>query len=196
MATWQDHLFLLFHVLRCPPGIASWAMPMIQVPQPLENASINSSHEINYCLVFLKILMLPIKQRNEFLAQLHDDENRVVDAVKEELWVLVDSDGEDDNCGGTGEEGLKENDLVSLLNQLPLQKLFGYVWFMTVYVRCISSILNWFTRRTMTFANLDQEKGFLDEKFITGQHLLRFIAFSTNFIELLGQGLKTYNTER
>lgn len=125
MATWQDHLFLLFHVLRCPPGIASWAMPMIQVPLPLENASINGSCEINYCLVFLKILMLPIRQRNEFLAQLHDDENRVVDAVKEELWVLVDSDGEDDNYGCTGEEGLKENDLVSLLNQMPLHKLFG-----------------------------------------------------------------------
>lgn len=48
----------------------------------------------------------------------------------------------------------------------------------------------------MTFVNVKNDKYALDEKFITGQHLLRFIAFSTNFIELLGCGLKTYDTGR
>lgn len=126
MATWHDHLFLLFHILRCPPGIAAWAMPLIQVPEPLLNASINGSNEINYCMIFLKILMIPIKMRKEFLAKLQEDDNRVVDAMKEELWVLVDSDGEDDGHeGALNVDGLKENDLVCLLNQMPLEKLFG-----------------------------------------------------------------------
>lgn len=66
--------------------------------------------------------------RKEFLAQLEDnDSNQAVDAMKEERWVLVDSDGEDDAAdGGTiCLDGLKENDLVCLLNQMPLEKLFG-----------------------------------------------------------------------
>lgn len=36
----------------------------------------------------------------------------------------------------------------------------------------------------------------VNKKMFTGYHLLKFIAFSTNLVELLGEGLKTYANER
>jgi hypothetical protein len=40
---------------------------------------------------------------------------------------LVDSDGEEGNDTETGEcVGLKENDLVNLINQIPLEQLFRF----------------------------------------------------------------------
>lgn len=31
---------------------------------------------------------------------------------------------------------------------------------------------------------------------LTGYHLLKFVAFSTNLVELLGEGLRTYANEK
>lgn len=127
MATWQDHLFLLFHILRCPGGIASWATAMIQVPfdqsKLTSTGVIFSSDEVHHCVAILKILLLPISARREFLIKLHDDETRPIDPLKEDIWILVDSDGEEDkDIDGT--QGLKENDLIALLNQVPIKQLF------------------------------------------------------------------------
>lgn len=38
-------------------------------------------------MALLRALLLPIKTRNEFLAQLKDD-SKVLDGVKDDLWVL------------------------------------------------------------------------------------------------------------
>lgn len=48
----------------------------------------------------------------------------------------------------------------------------------------------------MTFAIKRYDKYSIMESSITGHHLLKFIAFSTNLVHLLGEGLKTYDTER
>lgn len=44
--------------------------------------------------------------------------------------------------------------------------------------------------------NNDDGNMILNENNITGTHLLKFIAFATNLVQLLGEGLKTYDTER
>lgn len=89
LATWQDHLFLLYHILRCPAGVASWASSFIQIPKPIAdtNRSIFNNEEVHHCMAFIRTLLFPIKTRNEFLAQLKDD-SKVLDGVKDDLWVL------------------------------------------------------------------------------------------------------------
>lgn len=49
---------------------------------------------------------------------------------------------------------------------------------------------------SITFAQRKNDQYHLYEDFITGHHLLKFIAFSSHFVELLGDGLGTYDTER
>lgn len=48
----------------------------------------------------------------------------------------------------------------------------------------------------MTFAIKRYDKYTITEESVTGHHLLQFIAFATNLVELLGVGLRTYDTER
>lgn len=126
VATWQDHLFIIYHVLRCPPGIANWATSLIQIPKTktIELTPFNSD-EINHCVTFLKVLLMPTKQRTEFLANLHT-ENGPIDATAEDLWIIIDSDGEEDNTPAGECAKLKENDLIALLNQVPFEYLFRY----------------------------------------------------------------------
>lgn len=130
MATWQDHLFLIYHVLRCPPGIASWAIPLIQLPQTFSNKSATTtpfaSDDINHCMTFLKVLLLPTKQRAEFLKQLQSS-NAPIDATVEDLWIIIDSDGEEDSTPAGECATLKEADLIALLNQVPFEHLFRFV---------------------------------------------------------------------
>lgn len=174
LATWQDNLFLIYHVLRCPSGIASWATPLIQIPKAnLNEMSPFTCEEVNHCVTFLKVLLMPTKQRNEFLAQLHS-ESGPVDATTEDLWIVIDSDGEEDKTPAGECAGLKESDLIALLNQVPFEHLFS----------------------CMTFTTMNGDFHKVNTKSITGYHLLKFIAFSTNLVELFGEGLKTYGNER
>lgn len=48
----------------------------------------------------------------------------------------------------------------------------------------------------MTFADKRYDKYGIADESVTGHHLLKFIAFATNLVQLLGEGLKTYDTER
>lgn len=48
----------------------------------------------------------------------------------------------------------------------------------------------------MTFITMNGDLKKMNKKMLTGYHLLKFIAFSTNLVELLGEGLKTYANER
>lgn len=124
VATWQDHLFLIYHVLRCPPGISSWAIPLIQIPKAKYNEITPfTSDEIYHCVTFLKVLLMPTKQRTEFLANLYT-ENGPIDATKEDLWIIIDSDGEEDSTPAGECAKLKENDLIALLNQVPFEYVF------------------------------------------------------------------------
>lgn len=48
----------------------------------------------------------------------------------------------------------------------------------------------------MTYITLNGDYRKINTKLISGYHLLKFIAFSTNLVELLGEGLKTYANEK
>lgn len=90
-----------------------------------------------------------------------------VDPVAENVWVVVDSDGEEDASGTLGPAALKENDLVAFMNQLPFAELFA---------------------RVLGVAGT----GAADISPLPQEHVLRLFAFSGVLVELLDQGLKTY----
>ncbi|XP_063706197.1 ectopic P granules protein 5 homolog [Culicoides brevitarsis] len=171
-ATWQDHLFLLFHVLRCPVEIGTWAACCIQVPLQHLDPYSNSPYEtpaVHHALTVLMALLKPVKRRQEFLGKIKKE---LIDPVQENLWVLVDSDGED--AGSNVNEGPRENDMVAILNQIPLEKLFSCV----------------------TCAIPKDDGYYINFSSVSGHHLLKSIAFAIKLIEMLGQGLKTYENER
>lgn len=74
VATWQDHLFLLNHVLRCPGGVMNWARSYIQIPLPPTNVIEVSTSPLNdpyldHMIATLAVILLPIKDRDKFLEQ-------------------------------------------------------------------------------------------------------------------------------
>ncbi|XP_011705151.1 PREDICTED: ectopic P granules protein 5 homolog [Wasmannia auropunctata] len=73
VATWQDHLFLLNHILRCPGGVMNWAKSFVQVPVPpkilgLSSSPFNDAY-LDHMIATLAVILLPIKDRDKFLEQ-------------------------------------------------------------------------------------------------------------------------------
>lgn len=109
----------LFLNCRCPSGVGSWASSFIQTPLDI-NAQMSpfANYQINHILTVLAAILSPVKEREKFLEDIAQNK----EVATEALWVMVDSDGEEDEeSSGTS---LRENDLVALLNQLPLDNLF------------------------------------------------------------------------
>ncbi|XP_017041076.1 LOW QUALITY PROTEIN: ectopic P granules protein 5 homolog [Drosophila ficusphila] len=184
LATREDHWFLLFNILRCPNGVGSWAAQFLQVPgtqtvgrgsQQNELPLDLNSPEINHCMAVLQILLMPVKKRNEYLksqAQAHRELSEATAAT--ERWIVVDSDGEDSHTPAGECIGLKESDLIALLNQLPFEKIF------TSAMR-IEKFL---------------EDYILEPDMITAQQMLSVVVFFAQLVKTLGEGLLTYNNER
>lgn len=75
VATWQDHLFLLNHILRCPGGVMNWAKSFVQVPVHPKVTSFCSSPfndvYLDHMIATLAVILLPIKERDKFLEQVN-----------------------------------------------------------------------------------------------------------------------------
>nr|XP_023017259.1 ectopic P granules protein 5 homolog [Leptinotarsa decemlineata] len=169
LANFQDHLFILNHVLRCPAGVGIWASSFIQMPLDLRSSSSPFANiQTNHILTVLATILKPITAREEFLEDMAQNKDMAADA----LWTVIDSDGEEDE-ESTG-TSLKENDLVALLNQLPLDDLF---------------------RNVLLVQHRDFKDSY-DITVITEHHLLRYLAFSTVLLKILHKGLQTYNQPR
>ncbi|KAF5275551.1 hypothetical protein FQR65_LT04154 [Abscondita terminalis] len=169
VASWQDHVFILNHILRCPAGVGAWAAHFVQVPlEDRINESPFSSYQINHVVAIFSAILMPIQKREQFLEQMSQSR----DNTDEVLWVIVDSEGEEDeDSSGTS---LRENDLVQLLNQLPLNNLF----------------------KNMLLVQTRDGQDIYDISQITENHILRFFAFCTVLLKILENGLHTYDQQR
>lgn len=178
VATWQDHVFILFHILRCPVGVGNWAAELVQVPvmdrSSDELQSPFSYPEFQHCIALLAALLLPVKDRGTFLEGITKDLIPTTDNVEDDVWILVDSDGEEGSSPSGECIGLKENDLVAIYDQIPFEMVF----------------------RMMTYVNKKGESYYLNTSKISGHHIIKAIAFSSKFIAILKRGLTTYDTER
>lgn len=178
IASFQDHLFLLNHILRCPGGVASWAKHYIQIPVQSKNNGLNTSpfndQYLDHMVAVLANILMPIKEREKFLEQvqitLQDPENNPNDTI----WVILDEEGEEDEDITSMGMNLFESDLISFLYQIPLGKFFEEI----LYV--------------------ENENGIYvqDRNLITEHHILRMFAFSTVIVRILRRGLQTYDSPR
>lgn len=73
VATWQDHLFILNHILRCPGGVMNWARSFVQMPAPQQfnksSTSPFSDPYLDHIIATLAVILLPVKDRDKFLEQ-------------------------------------------------------------------------------------------------------------------------------
>ncbi|XP_004534242.1 ectopic P granules protein 5 homolog isoform X2 [Ceratitis capitata] len=187
VATKEDHWFLLFNILRCPSGVGDWATELLQIPCGAETPSTNppgssknempldlNSSEMSNCIATLQILLLPISKRNEYLKDFEKSHKEISDPVREERWILIDSDGEDSHNANGECVGLKESDLIALLNQIPFEKMF-------ISALKIEKFLNDYV---------------ISPDLILANDVLRVLIFFSRLIDIFGEGMLTYNTER
>lgn len=168
-ATSNDHLFILHHILRCPIEIASWARNFVQVPIKFGSSPFTSS-SMYHISSLLSTLLSPTKNRNEFIMK--HKEFFDPSAANEDVWVVVDSDGEDNTNDSLAEPN--ENDVVAIFDQIPFQALFA----------CITCAI----RKNDGF--------YIDSQAISGYHVLQSISFCAKLIEYFGQGLRTFEGEK
>ena len=65
LATMEDHIFLLSHVMRCPAGIASWAGSYIQPVPPVYSSGDPStcwgSVLLDHFVTMLAVVLQPVR---------------------------------------------------------------------------------------------------------------------------------------
>lgn len=175
LGTFEDHLFLLNHVLRCPAGIKSWATGYVQVPLPYavvrDHVTVHDPH-LDHILTVLATILLPIRAREEFLQHLNMGTS--AEAIEENHWVMVDSEGEEDEDPTNRWLHWRENDLVALLNQIPIGSVF----------RCLLRV------------HSSDEVDHYDVRSASDVDLIHVFAFATHLIHLLRIGLKTFHLAR
>ncbi|XP_065333691.1 ectopic P granules protein 5 homolog [Cloeon dipterum] len=157
VATAKDHIFLLLHVITSPPGVTQWATPLIQVPlwNVIESYPSTNSALLDHAVAMISLLMNPPVE--------------VEKPYEHNSWVLLDDEGEEEI-----QSGLAENDLVALLNQVPIDGIFRHV---------------------LGIQRRESNEIYIPES-ASESSLLRLLAFASSLVLLLGNGLQTYNSNK
>ncbi|XP_077501047.1 ectopic P granules protein 5 homolog [Amblyomma americanum] len=172
VASLADHFFLLNHVVRCPPGIHKWAISLVQIPSPMpwpENTDWRQAtvgcQQLDYALAALATILLPVESRAEYLQPL---QSALEAASCHEPWVVLDSDGEEDDPPSV--VYWRENDVVALLNQVPFAGIFQHL---------------------LLVVSEDYDAARTSE-----QGVLKLIAVASHLVSIFHTGLKTFNHSR
>ncbi|XP_023220857.1 ectopic P granules protein 5 homolog [Centruroides sculpturatus] len=136
IATLEDHLFILNHVLRCPPGVGEWATNFIQFPGSClwlaSKHSYMDSPLLDHIITVFATLLFPIRAREKFLECYKSSVMLATGGeTPHDKWVMVTSiEGED-----TVEEmdvcdillRWKESDILGLFQQIPFGDMFKFL---------------------------------------------------------------------
>ena len=169
--TFKDHLLLLNHVLRCPPGVGNWGSCYTQIPAPLfqESDVYMTNQDLDQMIALLSILFTPVKGRRELLREYcTPDTFKKNDEIIKDPWVVLDSDGEDEE--NVGAFPLRENDYVALLGQFPFEALFRYL------------------------LQIDYGIESYDPSKFSTNSFFKLFAFGTQFVNLLKSGLQLFSS--
>ncbi|XP_014790390.1 ectopic P granules protein 5 homolog [Octopus bimaculoides] len=175
VASFEDHLFLLNHILRCPAGVGSWAAQYIQIPL-LANTDETTfvSPSLDHMVTVLATILQPIKGREQFLQHLNTNLKERTES-NDGAWIMVDSDGEENEDPKNAWQYLRENDVVNMLGQVALNELFQHVLMMT----------------------LNQDSSWHYDVNVTSESIMmKTFAFFTCLIDILSCGLKTFSLSR
>ncbi|KAL3851895.1 hypothetical protein ACJMK2_015592 [Sinanodonta woodiana] len=99
IATSEDHLFILNHILRCPGGIGQWTGHFVQVP-PIPSAAIQTppifgSPILDHLVTCLATILIRTAGREEFLCHLRKVFTPDTKDEKSITWIMVNFDGEE-----------------------------------------------------------------------------------------------------
>ncbi|RWS25873.1 ectopic P granules protein 5-like protein, partial [Leptotrombidium deliense] len=176
-ASYNDRLFLLNHVLRCPGGVSSWTASFVQCRSPLHAIDKqDASSTLNHCLTVISTILSPVKDRDKFVgSNAKHAENPEVRLSADDLWHLVDADVDEGEDVLINKVNLTETDIIRLLQQVPFQDLLEYI----------------------------TERQFIDDDSLTQSlnqvseySMLKLLSVSTKMIQILRQGLITFNCMR
>lgn len=177
IANWQDHMFILNHILRCPGGVTNWAIGFVQVPTQARNRSLSTSAlndpYFDHMIATIAVILMPIKDRDKYLEQVQLSLQDTAGNPSDTVWVMLDEGGEEDEDIANTGANLFESDLMALLHQIPFDKLFEEL----LYVD-------------------GRREGYNDNEKYQQHRMLRLLAFSTVLVGLLNQGLRTYDSPR
>ncbi|RWS06065.1 ectopic P granules protein 5-like protein [Dinothrombium tinctorium] len=180
-SNWEDHLFLLNHVLRCPGGVSSWATSFVQCKNPLLCADEAEAHlELNHCLIMISTILSPIKEREKFVGGDALAQNADVLTSSDDLWLMVDADVDEGEDVLINKLNLTETDIIRLLQQVPFEDILRYI-----------------TRKpNMDESSASSLSGSVSHCQMSEIYMLKLLSISTKLIQILRQGLLTFNCMR
>lgn len=193
----DGRLFLLNHILRCPPASSKWLASFIDCPNPLNANDHNEAVQaMNFCLVMISTILSPIKSRDKFIKYNQPSSKSINNKHKpsncsnnsqaetsslqtqkesddDDVWHLLDSEYEKGEDIHLNESDLTELDIIQLLIQIPFEDLLKF----------------------LTEGLQNQPDDY--DGFVFGEHselsILKLISVSTQIIRILRQGLLTFN---
>uniref|UniRef100_A0A182VVJ2 Ectopic P granules protein 5 homolog n=1 Tax=Anopheles minimus TaxID=112268 RepID=A0A182VVJ2_9DIPT len=172
----DDRVWLMFHLLRLPNGIGTWAQVLVH---PVSLTSVPSTEqlsdsELQAVITLIHVLLRPITERQTFLAPVEDAAGYTHTpselAKPGDTFEWVDSDGEDSSTDKRIRP-IKETDLLALLDQIPFQRLFD-----TITGRAMHRVVSG------------------DVKQLPTTEMLRLVKFANKLIAILGEGMSSYGS--
>ncbi|XP_022106571.1 ectopic P granules protein 5 homolog isoform X2 [Acanthaster planci] len=184
LATRDDHLFVLGHILRCPAGVDQWAACYLQIVMPTHSSQEGAvdgrwpyslgNPLLDHFLNMLAFFMRPVKYRQEYLTKMKKSLTPTPSEKPGPFnWTLLDEDGEEDE--DTDNTLFNENDLVAIWAQYPFDKMFKHVLQIT--------------------DDADGKASYSVDR-VGSHHMMQLIAFASSLIRILHQGVQTYNRSR
>ncbi len=127
------HLNLLHQILRCPPGVGKWAAKFVQVSLPsdcVEDVDREKGFSrVRHLLTIVSVMMSPIKRREDFLKALKPTMPGSPSKGRDpdELWSVMDHEGDEDEDLTDAWHLLSDDDLVALFDQIPFDAFFKFL---------------------------------------------------------------------
>ncbi|CAF0898086.1 unnamed protein product [Adineta steineri] len=170
---YNETLFIINHVLRCPPGIHQWATNFVRFLLPTSFDILCSPMYIRYVAHFLATLLFPIKNRDIFLQNWLGENGETIPQIStlntvknQQQWMLIDADGQE-RAALLRWDTLNEDDLIAILNQFNLNYLMNVLFSLNEQI------------------NQKQQN-------VSYENTLRILAILDLFVEILCRGFDTY----
>lgn len=124
------HLFLLSPPLTSHPlTLPRWAAQYIQPSLPLTDLEETSFDNpfLDHLITILATVLLPVKARASFLHEFRVHSRYMCEGEEEEqdrVWCVLDGEGSEEEDLEEARAGLRESDLITLVNQIPVDAMF------------------------------------------------------------------------
>ncbi|KAG7158419.1 Ectopic P granules protein 5-like 3, partial [Homarus americanus] len=134
---------------------------------------------LDHALTVLSTILNPVKAREDFLHHLKetalpsqvDEDKNLSEDKNDNVWVVVDSSGEDEEDPAQLWARFNENDVVQILNQVPFKEIFQHI----LLIKEEDGSLNY------------------DVSCTSHQGFMKLFAFATHLLQLFRTGLATYS---